>query len=172
MVNRRAADKGMIQLAMRTGAYRYINSDVVYEGEYVSENKLSGMVNLSGERASDTVIGYFAYIETLNGFQRCLYWTREKVISHAKRHSKSYPNSAAWVNSFDEMAKKTVLRNLLSKYGVMSVEFQDALITDHTSDAVDFSLDSQDADMDAGAITADAPAAAPDQVEPDRALSA
>ena len=115
--------KGYIQLAMRTGVYKTINADVVYEGELKSINKLTGEVDLSGERISDTVIGYFAYIETVNGFSKTYYWTKEKVTAHANRYSKAYQKgSAIWNDNFDEMAVKTVLRNLLSHYGYMSVE--------------------------------------------------
>lgn len=120
--------KGMIQLCMRTGAYKYINADVVYKGEFVGADKLTGEVDLSGEKISDEVVGYFAYIETVNGFKKALYWSKEKVIEHAQKFSKSY-NSAnsVWKSNFDSMAIKTVLRNLLSKYGVMSVEMANAM---------------------------------------------
>ncbi len=120
--------KGMIQLCMRTGAYKYINADVVYEGEYQGANKLTGEVNLSGEKISDEIIGYFAYIETVNGFKKALYWSREKVEKHAVKFSKSYNSkNSVWKSNFDAMAIKTVLRNLISKYGIMSVEMVTAL---------------------------------------------
>jgi len=123
--------KGYIQLAMRTGQYKYINADVVYEGELKGHNKLTGEVDLSGEATSDKVVGYFAYIETVNGFRKPLYWTKEKVLAHAKRYSKSFNSkSSAWQTNFDEMALKTMLRNLLSKYGVMSVEMMNAFTAD------------------------------------------
>lgn len=123
--------KGYIQLAMRTGQYKYINADVVYEGELMGHNKLTGEVDLSGEATSDKAVGYFAYIETVNGFKKPLYWTKEKVLAHAKRYSASYSsNSSAWQTNFDEMALKTMLRNLLSKYGVMSVEMMNAFTSD------------------------------------------
>jgi recombination protein RecT len=85
--------KGLIQLAMRTGEYRYLNADVVYEGELKSYDKLTGHLDLSGERKSDKVVGYFAYLELLNGFSKTVYWTKEQVIEHAKRFSKSYSSS-------------------------------------------------------------------------------
>lgn len=120
--------KGYIQLAMRTGAYRYINADKVYKGELKSVNKLTGAIDLSGERISDEVIGYFAYIETLNGFNKTLYWTTEQIKAHADKYSKSYKaKNAIWRDNFDEMAIKTVLRNLLSHYGVMTVEMSKAM---------------------------------------------
>lgn len=120
--------KGMIQLCMRTGAYKYINADKVYEGEYKSTDKLTGEIDISGERVSDKVVGYFAYIETLNGFKKAYYWTKDEVIAHAQKYSKSYKSSSsAWMTNFDAMAIKTVLRNLLSHYGVMSVEMVNAM---------------------------------------------
>ena len=123
--------KGYIQLAQRTGQYKYINADVVYEGELKGHNKVTGELDLSGEPKSDKVVGYFAYIELVNGFKKSMYWTKEKVIAHAKRYSKSYSNkNSAWQSNFDEMALKTMLRNLLSKYGVMSVEMMNAFTAD------------------------------------------
>lgn len=120
--------KGYIQLAMRTGAYRYINAGKVYEGELKSADKLTGSIDLSGEKVSDEIVGYFAYIETLNGFSKTYYWTKAEILAHAKRYSKAYKaGSAIWRDNFDEMAIKTVLRNLLSHYGVMSVEMSTAI---------------------------------------------
>lgn len=124
--------KGMIQLCMRTGAYKYLNAGEVYEGELQRIDKLTGEVDLNGEKISDKVIGYFAYIETINGFKKALYWTKEKVTQHAARYSQSYKSgSAIWKDNFNEMAVKTVLRNLLSHYGVMSIELEQALTADH-----------------------------------------
>lgn len=124
--------KGYIQLAMRTGAYKTMNMDNVYEGEVKVVNRLTGEIDLSGERISDKVVGYFAYIETVNGFSKTLYWTLEKVISHAKKFSKSYNSGAAiWKQNFDEMAQKTVMRNLIAKWGVMSVDLQRAIDLDN-----------------------------------------
>ncbi len=115
--------KGMIQLAMRTGAYKHINAGTVCEGEFVKADKLTGEVDISGEKLSEEVVGYFAYIETINGFSKAEYWTRERVLTHAAKYSKSYQQGAAiWRENFDEMATKTVLRNLLSHWGVMSVQ--------------------------------------------------
>jgi len=135
--------KGYIQLAMRTGQYRYINADVVYEGELKSHNKITGELDLSGEATSFEVIGYFAYIETVNGFKKSIYWTKEKMEAHAKRYSKSYNSSnSAWKTNFEEMALKTLLRHLLSKYGVMSVDIVNAF----TSDADERTVEARVAD--------------------------
>ncbi len=123
--------KGYIQLAMRTGQYKFINADLVYDGELKKSDKLTGEIDLSGEAKSDKVIGYFAYIETVNGFKKTLYWSTQKVTAHAKRYSKSYSKqTSAWQTNFDEMALKTLIRNLLSKYGIMSVEMMSAFSSD------------------------------------------
>lgn len=124
--------KGYIQLCMRTGAYKYINADVVYEGELVKHDKLTGEIELDPEqRKSDKKIGYFAFIETLNGFRKTLYMSVDEVTKHAQQYSKSYSSkNSVWATDFDAMALKTCLRLLLSKYGVMSVEMQRAYIDD------------------------------------------
>ena len=128
--------KGYIQLCMRTGAYRYINAGPVYEGELKSVDKLSGAVDLSGEATSDAVIGYFAYMETLNGFRKCLYWSKEKLVRHVSRYSDSYKSgNKIWKDNFEEMATKTVLRYLLSHWGVMSTEMEQAFQADNVEAA-------------------------------------
>lgn len=129
--------KGYIQLCMRTGAYKYINADIVYEGELIKHDKLTGEIEIDPEqRKSDKKIGYFAFIETLNGFRKTLYMSVEEIIKHAQKYSKSYNNKASvWATDFDSMALKTCLRLLLSKYGIMSVEMQRAYIED-SSDTV------------------------------------
>jgi len=129
--------KGYVQLCMRTGAYRYINADVVYEGELVKCDKLTGEIEIDpSKRTSDKKIGYFAFIETLNGFRKTLYMTVEEVTKHAQQYSKSYSSkNSVWATDFDAMALKTCLRLLLSKYGIMSVEMQRAYIED-SSDVI------------------------------------
>jgi len=124
--------KGYIQLCMRTGAYKYINADVVYEGELVRHDKLTGEIEIDpSKRISDKKIGYFAFIETLNGFRKTLYMSIDEITKHAQQYSKSYSSkNSVWATDFDAMALKTCLRLLLSKYGVMSVEMQRAYIED------------------------------------------
>ncbi len=123
--------KGMIQLAIRSGQYRYINADKVYMGEIVKKDRITGDIRIEGEPESDEIIGYFAYIELLNGFKKIIYWSMDEIIKHAKRFSKSYGNKlSAWATDFDAMAKKTVLRHLISKYGIMSIEMQMAFNED------------------------------------------
>ena len=118
---------------MRTGTYRYINADAVYEGELVKCDKLTGEIEIDPtKRTSDKKVGYFAFIETLNGFRKTLYMTVEEVTKHAQQYSKSFGSkNSVWATDFDSMALKTCLRLLLSKYGIMSVEMQRAYIEDN-----------------------------------------
>jgi recombination protein RecT len=131
--------KGYIQLCMRTGAYKYINADVVYEGELVKHDKLTGEIEIDPEkRTGDKKVGYFAFIETLNGFRKTLYMSVDEVTKHAQQYSKSYGSkNSVWATDFDAMALKTCLRLLLSKYGIMSVEMQQAYIQDVSPDTVE-----------------------------------
>lgn len=140
--------KGYIQLAMRTGQYRTINADFVYEGELRRGNKMSGEILLDGEKKSDKIVGYFCYFELLNGFSKTLYVTVEEMAAYAKRYSPSIGKATTteqliakandgivskkvgWEGNFNDMALKTVIRRLLSKYGYLSVEMQNAVAND------------------------------------------
>lgn len=142
--------KGFVQLAIRSGQYKTINSVEVRDGE-IRRNKFTGEIEFLGENTSGDVIGYLAYIKLLNGFEQSLYMTVEEVRNHADKYSKAfnltaYNNiiegkiqekdmwkySSPWYDNFDDMAKKTVLKLLLNRYGVLSVEMQQAIIKDHT----------------------------------------
>lgn len=130
--------RGLIQLAQRSGQYRYINADVVCEGESVNYNRITGMLEISGTAKSEMPVGYFAYFQLLNSFEKCVYWTREKVEAHAKRYSKAWSKAdSPWHTNFDAMALKTVLKTIISKYGVMSVEFANAIANDSVDDRVE-----------------------------------
>lgn len=126
--------RGFIQLAMRTGQYKTMNVCEVYDGELVSENRFTGeYVFDSSKKKSDKVIGYTAYFKMVNGFEKCVYWTNEKIHAHAKRYSKTYTHkNGKWNTDFEAMASKTVLKLLLSKYGILSVDMQlqQAIIAD------------------------------------------
>jgi recombination protein RecT len=127
--------KGYIQLAMRTGQYKHLNAGVVYEGIKVNRNILTGEIEFLGEPTSDKPQGYFAYMELLNGFRKTVYMTQNEVLCHAKRYSKSFNyDSSAWKTNFEEMAIKTVLRRLLSKYGMLSTDLIAALTSDRDED--------------------------------------
>lgn len=123
--------KGYIQLALRSNQYEVINADVVYEGELSYKDKLRGIFKLEGEATSDKVIGYFAHIVTKGGFEKTLFSTEAEIRAHAKKYSQSYGSThSPWTNSFDEMAIKTVLKTLLSKYGSLSIELETAFQDD------------------------------------------
>lgn len=124
--------RGYVQLALRTGLYKRINVTEVYEGELKKYNRLTGDIEFNEEpAASDVVVGYYAYFRMNNGFEQHLYFTRDQVLKHAKKYSKSFNRpSSAWSTNFDEMACKTVLRRLLSKWGLLSIEMQTALSAD------------------------------------------
>lgn len=144
--------KGYIQLAMRTGQYKTINADFVYEGELRKVNKLTGEIAFDGEKKSDKIVGYFCYFELLNGFSKTLYVSVEDMANYALRYSPSFKgknkpqvedlikaaqtNQAStkvgWEGNFNDMGLKTVVRRLLSKYGYLSVEMQDAISKDNT----------------------------------------
>ena len=121
--------KGLYQLAIRSGQFSDVNVDCVYEGEISKVYRKSGAVELNGERKSDKVVGYFAYFRLLNGFEKMLYMSKEDVQKHAQRFSKAY-NYGPWKTDFDAMAKKTVLKALLSKYAPLSIDMQSAIKSD------------------------------------------
>lgn len=116
--------KGMIQLAMRSGQVKNINAGPIFEGEEIEVDRLRGTVVISGKAKNDNAIGYFAYMELINGFEKTVCWTKKQVVAHAKDKSASYGNKkSAWFTDFDAMATKTLLRALFSKYAPMSIDF-------------------------------------------------
>ncbi|WP_205216639.1 recombinase RecT [Enterococcus hirae] len=120
--------KGYIQLAQRSGQYQSLNVIEVCEGELRGWNRLTEQFEFDPEgRLSDKVIGYVGYFELLNGFKKTVYWTKQEIELHKRKFSKS---DFGWKKDFDAMAKKTVLRNMLSKWGILSVEMQKATVTD------------------------------------------
>lgn len=127
--------KGYIQLALRTGQYKAINVVEIREGELINWNPLSEEVEIDfTQRKSDKVIGYAGYFKLLNGFEKTVYWSKEDIEAHAKKFSKTYNfKNGVWQTDFDSMAKKTVLRNLLSKWGILSIEMQKAYSVDNNS---------------------------------------
>ena len=150
--------KGYLKLAMRTGKYETINSDVVYEGELKGYDKVTGNLDLSGVRTSNVPIGYFAYMKMKNGFSKLLYMSLDEVCLYAKQYSptvkfseKATPatlkelalkqaasgvsDGVGWYSNFESMALKTVLRRLLSKWGELSIENNDILNIDEAPSA-------------------------------------
>lgn len=126
--------KGMIQLAMRSGQLKYLNVDHVFEGEFVGYDRLTGIPDLSGKKTSEKHAGYFVYMELKNGFKKFEFWTVEQILEHATAKSQSYQadlkyssQKSAWCTDFPAMAKKTVLKSVLSVYAPMSIEFLSAV---------------------------------------------
>lgn len=132
--------KGYIQLAMRTGQYKTINAIEVYEGEIKRVNRLTGEIEFDYDNEfinREIVVGYVAYFKLLNGFEKTVYMSKEEMEIHAKKYSQSYSSSKDWIvkgslwsTDFDGMAIKTVLKRLLSKYGILSIEMQSAITSD------------------------------------------
>ena len=124
--------KGIIQLANRTGQYKAINVVEVYENQFKSYNRLTEELDADfTQEGNGNIIGYVAYFKLLNGFEKTSFWTVEEVKKHAQQFSKTYKQSnGVWATSFNAMAKKTVLKNTLSKWGILSIEMQNAVIAD------------------------------------------
>jgi recombination protein RecT len=120
--------RGYVQLALQTGQYKSINVIEVYEGELKKWNRLTEKLEIDfGARVSDAVIGYAAYFELVNGFKKTVYWTKDQVEKHRQKYSKS---GHIWKENYDAMAMKTVLRNMLAKWGILSIEMQNAFNED------------------------------------------
>ena len=152
--------KGYIQLAIRTGQYKSINVIDVKQGELISFDRLTETINLKfiedeDEREAMPTIGYCAMFETINGFRKTIYWTKKKMLHHADKYSQAFSLKATdhkvsyedfeagkvafkdmwkyssfWYKDFDAMAFKTMLRQLISKWGIMSIELQTAFNND------------------------------------------
>ena len=120
--------RGAIALAMRSGQMKSFVMTEVYEGECKCWNRFTETFEF-GDRVSDNIIGYYARFETVNGFVKATFWTKEEVLKHAKRFSKSF-NRGPWQTDFDAMAKKTVLLSIIKTYAPMSIEMQSAFESD------------------------------------------
>ena len=146
--------KGYIQLAIRSGYYKKINVIAIKDGELIKYDPLAEEieVNLIEDdevREETATIGYYAMFEYQNGFRKTMYWSKKKMLAHANKYSQafnseSYKNlqdgkvpqselwkySSFWYKDFDGMAYKTMLRQLISKWGIMSIEMQEAYTKD------------------------------------------
>ena len=141
--------RGYIQLAIRSGFYKKINVLAIKEGELVNYDPVNDDISIAliddeDVRDATPTMGYYAGLEYLNGFRKVIYWSKQKMLNHADRYSKAFnkdtyirmldgqidPNdysvSSYWYKDFDGMSMKTMLRQLISKWGIMSTEMQTA----------------------------------------------
>lgn len=133
--------KGLIQLAIRSGQYKKINVMAIKKGELeyfdpLNEDiKVNLMVDDWNAREQAETIGYYATFELVNGFKKSIYWSKEQMEAHALQYSQGYRAKKGytfWEKDFDAMAYKTMLRQLLSKWGIMSTEMVSAIDSDET----------------------------------------
>lgn len=129
--------KGYVQLAQRTGQYKAINVVEIYANQFKSFNVMTEELDADFAKPGEgEVVGYAAFFKLVNGFEKTCYWTKEAVIKHAKKYSQAYGSShSPWndKDQFDAMAKKTVLKNTLAKWGILSIEMQTAQYADQST---------------------------------------
>ena len=122
--------KGVIQLAQRSGQYKSINVTEIYENQFKSFNYLTEELDANfSVQGTGKIVGYACYLEMISGFQKTTYWTVEQAQSNGRKYSKTF-NNGPWKTDFDAMAKKTVLKNTISKWGILSIEMQTAIKVD------------------------------------------
>ena len=130
--------KGYIQLAIRSGQYKKLNVLAIKEGELIRFNPLEEEIEVKliedeEERENAPTVGYYAMFEYTNGFKKAMYWSKKKMEAHALKYSKGYQAKKGytfWEKDFDGMAYKTMLRQLISKWGIMSIEMASAMDSD------------------------------------------
>ena len=131
--------KGYIQLAIRSGQYKKLNVLAIKKGEMIRYDALNEemFVNLIQDeevRENTETVGYYAMFEYVNGFRKSIYWSKSKMENHAIKYSKGYQAKKGytfWEKDFDSMAMKTMLRQLISKWGIMSIDMQTAFFADN-----------------------------------------
>ena len=130
--------KGYIQLAIRSGQYKKLNVLAIKEGELVRFDPLNEEIEVNliedeEAREEAPTVGYYAMFEYTNGFKKAMYWSKKKMEAHALKYSKGYKAKKGytfWEKDFDAMAYKTMLRQLISKWGIMSIDMQSAMDAD------------------------------------------
>lgn len=130
--------KGYIQLAIRSGQYKKLNVLAIKEGELIRFDPLNEEIEvklIEDEEAREEAetIGYYAMFEYTNGFRKAIYWSKKKMEAHAMKYSMGYRAKKGytfWEKDFDGMAYKTMLRQLISKWGIMSIDMQTAIDAD------------------------------------------
>lgn len=134
--------KGYIQLAVRSGYYKKLNVVAIKEGELIKFNPLTEEIDVrliedEDIRENTPTIGYYAMFEYTNGFRKAIYWSKARMENHAKKYSAGYSRDLQrgtqytfWSKDFDAMAYKTMLRQLISKWGIMSIDMQNAVESD------------------------------------------
>jgi recombination protein RecT len=131
--------KGLVQLAIRSGQYLTIGASEVREGEYLGRDEFGEpLIKFNNNPdLTKSIVGYMAYLKLVNGFTKKIYWSKEECEAHANKYSKAHTGQYSkggendkWAQDFDSMALKTVLKQLISKWGVMSVEMRKAIETD------------------------------------------
>lgn len=144
--------KGYIQLAQRSGQYLHLNAIAVYEDEFKGWNPLTEEIDYEphfhNRDAQEQPVGYVGYFKLQNGFEKTVYWTREQIDQHRQRFSKmsgKHNPTGVWATDFDAMALKTVLRNLIGKWGPMTVDMQTAYNADE--EVADASIDEETKDV-------------------------
>ena len=126
---------GWVELAQRTGRVTRLANEPVYEGQLVSKNKFTGEYVFDEDaKKSDEIIGYMAYIRLSNGFEKTVYWDTKECKEHGLRYSQSFRKGyGLWVDNFDAMALKTVLKNVITKYAPKSIAMQTAIKADQAT---------------------------------------
>ena len=165
--------KGLIQLALRTGQYRFLNACEVREGE-ILRNKFTGEIKYLGENSNAKVIGYMACLELMNGFQASLYMNEIEIENHAIRFSKMYASDkqyssrkSKWsdLDARPKMAIKTVLKGLLGTYGIMSTEMANAIGNDNENEVESDNKGFRNADIPEAVIVQDDAETQPEKVK-------
>lgn len=124
--------KGWVELFLRSGQCQNIICETVYEGQLVKKNKFTGEYVFDEDaKKSDKVVGYMAYFRLSNGFEKYEYMTVDEVRAHAQKFSQTYrKNIGPWKEMFEQMAQKSVLKRLLTKWAPKSIEMQQMAMFD------------------------------------------